>query len=385
MSKYPITLKEQIYNQFLHKRSAISLSNEFNIPRCTIYRWIKENKQPTITVKDSTKQIKLLLRKIDRLQEIIEVIAESGCAISAPLKERLYALEVLYGKHNVHILCEALNVDRGTFYNHLFRNKKDNTWYSKQREILRVAIQKVYDDNRQVFGAGKITSILKEQGFKTSQETVRRLMSDMGLTSIRQRAKAMYEKERREYCKNRVNQQFNATVPNQIWVSDVTCYSFQNKTYCICVILDLFSRMIVSYKVSQRNSTQLVKSTFKSAYENRNPPTGLVFHTDRGANYKSHTFTSYLKSLGVIQSFSRAHIPYDNSVVESFFAALKREELYRRNYRSEKELRTAITDYMGFYNTKRPHSRNNYKTPAAKETEFCMKNTDNVSIQKVQK
>lgn len=100
------------------------------------------------------------------------------------------------------------------------------------------------------FRSRKITAILKEQGYVTSEDTVRRLMADMSLTSIRQRAKALYEKERKAYCKNRVNQNFTAIAPNQIWVSDVTCYSFQERNYYICVILDLFSRMVVGYKIS---------------------------------------------------------------------------------------------------------------------------------------
>ena len=172
---------------------------------------------------------------------------------------------------------------------------------------------------------------------------------------------------------NPTNQNFTAIAPNQIWVSDVTCYSFQERNYYICVILDLFSRMVVGYKISYKNSTQLVKSTFKIAYAFRNPPKGLIFHTDRGASYKSYTFMSYLKSYGIVQSFSRAHIPYDNSVVESFFSSMKREELYRRKYKSEKELRDAIDEYIEFYNSKRPHSSNNYKTPTSKESEYLSK------------
>lgn len=109
------------------------------------------------------------------------------------------------------------------------------------------------------------------------------------------------------------------------------------------------------------------------AYAFRNSPKGLIFHTDRGASYKSYTFMSYLKSYGIVQSFSRAHIPYDNSVVESFFASMKREELYRRKYKSEKELRDAIYEYIEFYNSKRPHSSNNYKTPTSKESEYLSK------------
>ena len=202
------------------------------ISRTTIYRWLKETEIAEKYSSANNKEIKRLLRRVERLEEIIQIINEANCLPSAPLKERLYALEKIYGTHSVHVLCEALNVDRGTFYNHIFRNKKTNTMYAQQREVLRVAIQKVYDENRQIFGAGKITAILKEQGYVTSEDTVRRLMADMGLTSIRQRAKALYEKERKAYCKNRVNQNFTAIAPNQIWVSDVTCYSFQERNYC---------------------------------------------------------------------------------------------------------------------------------------------------------
>ena len=80
-----------------------------------------------------------------------------------------------------------------------------------------------------------------------------------------------------------------------------------------------------------------MKSTFKAAYDSRRPKEGIVFHSDRGSNYRSKTFYNYLKSLNIVQSFSRAYTPYDNSVVESFFSSLKREELYRAKYRSDKE------------------------------------------------
>jgi len=128
--------------------------------------------------------------------------------------------------------------------------------------------------------------------------------------------------------------------------------------------------MVVGYKTSFRNSTNLVKATFALAYKSRNPASGLIFHTDRGSNYRSYTFVSHLKSLGIVQSFSRIRVPYDNSVVESFFASFKREELYRRKYRSEKEFFAAIDEYIDFYNTKRPHANNKYKTPLSKENDY---------------
>lgn len=196
----------------------------------------------------------------------------------------------------------------------------------------------------------------------------------MGLVSIRQNAKALYEQEKREFYKNRLKQQFNVKTPNSVWVSDVTYFKCNNKNYYICVIIDLYARKVIGYKIGFNNSTQLIKSTFKIAYNSRQPKQNLLFHTDRGANYRSYTFSSYLKSLNVTQSFSRAYVPYDNSVMESFFSSLKREELYRRKFRSENEVRKAIDDYISFYNEKRPHSRNQNKTPSAKEEEYFNSN-----------
>ena len=106
------------------------------------------------------------------------------------------------------------------------------------------------------------------------------------------------------------------------------------------------------------------------AYEARKPEPGLVFHSDQGSNYRARVFMNYLSAHNVTQSFSKPGTPHDNSVMESFFSNLKREELYRGKYRSERELRAAIDQYMNFYNTKRPHETLKYKTPQQKEEEY---------------
>ena len=207
-------LKAAVLEEHKTKTSVLNLSKKYNIPRSTIYRWINADKSKNKSLSSSDKEIKKLLRKINRLQETIQIINETNCLPSAPLKERLYALEKLQGKHNVHVLCEALQVDRGTFYNHIFRNKKTNTWYAQRREELRIEIQKIFDESKQIFGAGKITAVLKERGFTTSAKTVRYLMSDMGLISIRQRAKALYEKDRKANYIYQLKQNFVSTAPN---------------------------------------------------------------------------------------------------------------------------------------------------------------------------
>lgn len=375
-SKISNSYKQTIISRYLSGEKINNLVQETGISRSTLYSWIKvhkelnSKKQPKLTVR----AFKDLENKVERLKGIIEILKTVDCKPNSPLKEKLYALEKLYGKYSVHMLCEALDVSRGTFYNHILRNKRDNTYYSKRREELRIKIQEVYDENKQIFGAAKITAVLKSDGYKVSVKTVRELMYDMGLISIRQKAKKLYDKEQRSH-KNYLNQQFDTTAPNQVWVSDVTYFKYKGKNYYICVILDLYARMVVGYKIAYKNSTQLLKSTFKTAYENRKPTACLIFHTDRGSNYCSKSFNDYLKLLDITHSFSRAYVPYDNSVMESFFSSMKREELYRTKYRSEKEFKAAVDDYIIFYNERRPHYKNLYKTPLQKEQDFYDKKT----------
>ena len=260
------------------------------------------------------------------------------------------------------MICDALDIARGTYYNHVLRNKRDNTWYAKRREELRIQIQDIFEENHQIFGAEKIAAILKSRGIKTSTKLVRDLMCDMGLISIRQASKQLYIGESRKH-KNYLNQEFDPETPNQVWVSDITYFKCNEKSYYICVIIDLYARKVIGYKVGKKNSTQLIRSTLKQAYEARLPDSSLIFHADRGSNYCSKTLNDYVKSLGLVRSFSRPYVPYDNSVIESFFASMKREELYRKKYRTENELYQSIGEYMEFYNTCRPHSRIQYKTP----------------------
>ena len=366
---YKKELMQQCYNDYKSGKPVPVLIQEYNIPRSTLYTWIKrlETTQPKPNY--TKKEFLLLQNKIRRLNTIIEILQSVDCSPTAPLQEKLEVLEDLYGKYNVHIICEALNVPRGTFYNHILRNKRDNTCYAKRKEELRLKIQEIYDESNQIFGSKKIAAILKGRGVRVSEKMVLSLMQDMGLVSIRMNSKKIYDKEQRAY-KNHLNQQFNPDKPNQVWVSDITYFRFNKRNYYICAIIDLYARAVIAYHVSTKNSAQLVKTTFKKAYEKRKPAQGLIFHTDRGSNYHSYTFTAYLKSLGVVQSSSRAHVPYDNSVMEAFFKSFKAEELYRRKYRSENEFKTAIDGYMVFYNERRPHAKNGYKTPYKKEELF---------------
>ena len=172
----------------------------------------------------------MLENKVVRLENIIEILKSANCTPKSLLKQKLCAAEQFYGKYSVHVICDAFDIPRGTFYNHILRNKKDNTWYAKRKEELRLQIQEIYDESNQIFGAAKIAAVMRDQGVKVSDEMVRTLMRDMGLVSIRQSAKKLYDDESRKY-KNYLNQEFDVSNPNEVWVSDVTYFKHGKSTF----------------------------------------------------------------------------------------------------------------------------------------------------------
>lgn len=362
--------------------TVLSICNENQIPRSTFYRWIRDYQQ---TVTDAgtvvtPQEFLYMKRRIRKLEDMIQVLKKVNCTVSSPLQEKLKAIEPLYGQFSVHTLCDALEVSRGTFYNHIFRNKKGDTLAAKRRSELKMQIQSVYDDSGQIYGAGKIAAILQNQGVKTSKKYVSQLMKELGISSVSATAKKEYKKWEKGQNRNFLQQQFQTERPNQVWVSDITVFRFRDKHYYLCVIIDLFSRMVISYRISRKSSTQLLTKTFKLAYADRKPKTELMFHSDRGTQYMSHAFVRLLESFGVVQSFSRTARPLDNAVSEAFFSIFKKEELYRRRYTSEADLMKGIAHFIAFYNTERPHSTLQYKTPEQVEREYWIREKESPSI-----
>jgi len=375
-NKYTEKTRKNIQKRYMSGETVAEISKSTGIPRSTMYSWIAECRKERSNPKlDSpAMQIYQLKRRIEKLERIVEVLKTVDCTANSPLKVKLDEMESLKDKYSVHTLCDALDVSRGTFYNHILRNKREEAWFYKHRDEMREQVCRVYDETGQIFGAEKIASVLETEGYPVSTKLVRKLMNEMHLHSIRIDAMELYKKENKA-LKNHLHQQFNPEHPDEVWVSDVTYFKCNDEVYYICVIIDLYARMVVGYRISKSNSTQLATRSFKAAYAYRQPENGLIFHTDRGSNFRSNSFRKLLSAHGVVQSFSRAHIPYDNSVVESFFASLKKEELYRRKYTTEKQFKKAVEDYIVFYNTKRPHASNRYKTPQSREQEYYDKHS----------
>ena len=261
-------------------------------------------------------------------------------------------------------------MNRSTYYKHF--NSEPAPRVKENQNIKRIILQ-IYADYDKRVGAYKITYILeRDYGIHISVGRVYRLMRSMNLPQM-STSKPGYKAAPRADgdCHNRLGQEFDQKAPDLVWVSDITYLKANSKWYHLCVIMDLFSRKIISWKISAHADADLVIETFKKAYAARGCPKGLMFHSDRGTQYTSYAFKRLLDELNVVQSFSRKGYPFDNACCECFFKYLKKEETDRRIYHSYDELYRSVFEYIeGLYNTRRPHGSLGYLTPNEKEAEY---------------
>lgn len=370
-TKYPVEFKVKVIRRYEKGESLKVLSQELNISQSTLYQW--RNAYCSIQTPNRTytpSEFDAISRRLQKLEHEVEIIRLAGYISEVPLQKKLATLEKLYNRpdnpYSVHELCEALGVPRGTFYNHIFR-RSDKNYYETEHAQLALKVKQAFDDSEQRYGAEKIRRVLAASGICISKRRVAAIMRELGLHSVRVDAKKLHKRRQQLKKENLLKREFSASHPNQVWVSDITYFKVKSYWVYLCVIIDVYSRKIVGWRVSKNASTHLVTKTFKSAYQERGKPRGLTFHSDRGSQYISKALTALFQEHAVKQSFSASARPLDNAVAEAFFSTFKREEAYRREYTSEQLFRRSVEEYIWFYNEIWPHQTLNYKTPQAFE------------------
>ena len=238
---------------------------------------------------------------------------------------------------------------RATFYYHIRRmNKQDK--YSLEKE----AITAIYHENQGRYGYRRVTDGLRQRGFMLNHKTVQRLMKELGLVCrVRMKKYHSYKGNVGKIAPNLIERNFEAEKPNQKWVTDVTEFSlFGHKLY-LSPILDLCSRDIVSYTISDRPVLSMVTSMLVKAFEELPDGTSLILHSDQGWQYQHKQYQRLLKLKGVRQSMSRKGNCLDNAVIENFFGLLKSELLYLKEFESMEQFKAELIDYLDYYNNRR--------------------------------
>lgn len=269
----------------------------------------------------------------------------------------------------VTILCKALDVTRSGYYAWLGRGKSSR---ERTNEELSVRIVEIHKASRGTYGCPRIQAELKSQGHRVSRRRVARLMRNQGIRVRRRKRwtpRTTDSNHRLPVAPNLLDRAFERSAPNQAWVGDITYVRTDEGWLYLATLLDLYSRKVVGWSMSDKIDRHLVLGALEMAAFNRKPAAGLIHHTDRGSQYASGDYREALDRNGMIASMSRKGNCWDNAVAESFFSTLKTE--LSGAYKTHADARRAIFEYIEvFYNRKRRHSSLGYLTPAEFEARF---------------
>jgi len=262
----------------------------------------------------------------------------------------------------VQRMTELLEVSKSGFYRHL---KRSPCKRAKENSYLLIKVKEIYDQGRKCYGSPRITASLRQQGYSVGHNRVARIMRENHLRAKmkRKRVNTTDSNHSRPVVENVLNRQFQVMDMDRVWAGDITYIPTREGWLYLAIVLDLSSRKVVGWSMSQTMETELVTSAMDMALQRRSIAPGLLFHSDRGSQYASQTFQEHLKGYGMVQSMSRRGNCYDNACSESFFGTLKLE-CCDRVFESRKEASSTIFEYIEvFYNRQRLHSTLGYLSP----------------------
>lgn len=261
--------------------------------------------------------------------------------------------------YSILSLCENLEVSPSGFYDWQQRKSAPGPRAQEDKTLCQ-DIHRIHKAGRQTYGSPRIVDELRKEGKHHGRNRISRLMTEVGICGRqkgRYRVQTTDSNHDEPIAPNRLAEAPEATAPNQIWVADITYIQTGEGWLYLAAVLDLYSRRIVGWAMSERIDTALVLKALSMALLHRTPPRDLLFHSDRGVQYASANYRGALASAGFIASMSRRGNCYDNAFIESFWSTLKMDLIYRRDYSTRKQAQTEIFDYIEvFYNRKRSHT-----------------------------
>lgn len=267
-------------------------------------------------------------------------------------------------------MCEVLGVSSSGYYEYVKRLDREETEREAFNRYLDKRIRFHYYDNHGFYGSPRIyRKLYYKDNIKVSQKKVTNRMRELNLyaTPPKKFIHTTDSSHEKSTFPNHLNREFDPEAPNQVWVTDITYIHTGEGFLYLNPVMDLFGRRVISYRVDDHMGKELTLNALKEAVALRQPKEGWIHHSDRGSQYCANAYLNTLKESGAQVSMSRKGTPYDNACMESFFASLKKEFLYKHVFPTKAEAILAIQFYIKFYNEKRMHSSIGYLTPLEKE------------------
>ncbi|WP_408021684.1 IS3 family transposase, partial [Shigella sonnei] len=304
-------------------------------------------------LKELERENRELRRSNDILRQASAYFAKAE--FGPPLEKMMPLLDKLREQYGVGPLCSELHIAPSTYYHcQQQRHHPDKRSARAQRDDwLKKEIQRVYDENHKVYGVRKVWRQLLREGIRVARCTVARLMAVMGLAGVLRGKKVRTTISRKAVAAgDRVNRQFVAERPDQLWVADFTYVSTWQGFVYVAFIIDVFAGYIVGWRVSSSMETTFVLDALEQALWARRP-SGTVHHSDKGSQYVSLAYTQRLKEAGLLASTGSTGDSYDNAMAESINGLYKAEVIHRKSWKNRAEVELAILTWVDWYNNRR--------------------------------
>ena len=270
-------------------------------------------------------------------------------------------------RYPIRLMCRALAVSAAGYF--AWRIRPVSAGSVSDRTTLSV-IRVIHRESRETYGSPRIWDALVKQGHRIGEHRVARLMRQDSIRAktVKKWRATTQSQHRLPVAANTLERAFTVEAPNRVWAGDITyVWTLEGWLY-LAVLLDLYSRRVVGWAMSQRITVELTEQALTMALAKRAPTAGLLHHSDRGSQYAATSYQRVLDEYGLIPSMSRKGNCWDNACVESFFGTLKRELVYQRQYATRSEATQDIFEYIEvFYNRQRRHSTLGYHSPAEYE------------------
>nr|WP_192827942.1 IS3 family transposase [Escherichia coli] len=321
-------------------------------------------------LKELERENRELRRSNDILRQASAYFGEGG--VRPPLEKMMPLLDKLREQYGVGPLCSELHIAPSTYYHcQQQRHHPDKRSARAQHDDwLKREIQRVYDENHKVYGVRKVWRQLLREGIRVARCTVARLMAVMGLAGVLRGKKVRTTISRKAVAAgDRVNRQFVAERPDQLWVADFTYVSTWQGFVYVAFIIDVFAGYIVGWRVSSSMETTFVLDALEQALWARRP-SGTIHHSDKGSQYVSLAYTERLKEAGLLASTGSTGDSYDNAMAESINGLYKAEVIHRKSWKNRAEVELATLTWVDWYNNRRLLGRLGHTPPAEAEKAY---------------
>ncbi|MTE87206.1 IS3 family transposase, partial [Escherichia coli] len=341
----------------------------------TLRVWVRQHERDTgggdggLTTAER-QRLKELERENRELRRSNDILRQASAYFAKAEFDRLWKklmplLDKLRKLYGVGPVCSELHIAPSTYYHcQQQRHHPDKRSARAQRDDwLKKEIQRVYDENHKVYGVRKVWRQLLREGIRVARCTVARLMAVMGLAGVLRGKKVRTTISRKAVAAgDRVNRQFVAERPDQLWVADFTYVSTWRGFVYVAFIIDVFAGYIVGWRVSSSMETTFVLDALEQALWARRP-SGTVHHSDKGSQYVSLAYTQRLKEAGLLASTGSTGDSYDNAMAESINGLYKAEVIHRKSWKNRAEVELATLTWVDWYNNRRLLERLGHTPP----------------------